>query len=268
MKMTKEQVLERLKDLATKGKEVLKTEYEIPVSRSTVWGESGTSRFARKSVNFDSYFPWHTQTLSFLNHVLLPDNQYVSGFRSQCGNNPTCVNSCVKLLENLIEDLEKDYISIGSKKSDIDCLSILNNIFSRFHKVVKQLRTRHKNRNTLDVEDEYDMQDLLHAILQLYFDDIRPEKWTPDYAGGSSRMDFLLKNEQVVIEVKRIRERLGDRKLGEELIVDIEKYKRHPDCNRLLCFIYDPEGKLENPAGIMNDLNAKHDGFAEVIVKP
>ena len=28
------------------------------------------------------------------------------------------------------------------------------------------------------------------------FDDIRPEEYTPSYAGGSSRIDFLLKDEK------------------------------------------------------------------------
>jgi len=151
---------------------------------------------------------------------------------------------------------------------DIDSLSVLNRIFSRFHQIAKQLRSRHDDRPTLDVEDEYDVQDLLHAVLRLYFDDIRPEEWTPSYAGGSSRMDFLLKNEKIVIEVKKIRKGLNDKALGEQLIVDIEKYKNHPDCNHLICFVYDPEGKLGNPTGIENDLNSVHNGFVEVIIKP
>jgi hypothetical protein len=65
----------------------------------------------------------------------------------------------------------------------------------RFHSVVRQLRSRHDGRTALVVEDEYDVQDLLHALLRLHFDDIRPEEWTPSYGGKSTRMDFLLKKE-------------------------------------------------------------------------
>jgi hypothetical protein len=43
----------------------------------------------------------------------------------------------------------------------------------RFHSVVRRLRTRHDGRPTFDVEDEYDVQDLLHALLRLHFHDIR-----------------------------------------------------------------------------------------------
>ena len=42
------------------------------------------------------------------------------------------------------------------------------------------------------MEDEYDVQDLFHALLTIYFEDIRKEEWSPSYAGGASRMDFLL----------------------------------------------------------------------------
>src|SRR6266403_3266592 len=41
----------------------------------------------------------------------------------------------------------------------------------RFHVVAKQLRQRRGNRSTLDVADEYDVQDLFHALLRVFFDD-------------------------------------------------------------------------------------------------
>jgi REase_DpnII-MboI len=64
---------------------------------------------------------------------------------------------------------------------------------------------------------EYDVQDLLHALLHLYCDDIRTEEWTPSYAGASSRMDFLLKKEKIVVEVKKTRQGLDAREVGEQL---------------------------------------------------
>lgn len=145
----------------------------------------------------------------------------------------------------------------------------LQNIFDKFHDVVKQLRNRYNNRPTIDIEDEYDVQDLLHVLLKLYFLDIRKEEWTPSYAGGSSRMDFLLKEEQIVIEVKKTRKGLGDKELGKQLIEDKEKYKVHPDCKKLICFTYDPEGRIVNPKGLENDLNKQEAEFEiQIIIKP
>ena len=136
---------------------------------------------------------------------------------------------------------------------------------SRFHAISSQLRQRHAGRETLDVTDEYDVQDLMHALLHLFFDDIRPEEWTPSYAGKASRMDFLLPAEQVVVETKKTRQGLGTKEVGDELIVDIERYKKHPDCKRLICFVYDPEARVANPRGIEKDLS-RNEGDLEVKV--
>ena len=78
-------------------------------------------------------------------------------------------------------------------------------------------------------------------------------------------MDFLLKQEQIVIEVKKTRKTLGTKEVGEQLIIDIAKYKTHPDCTKLLCFVYDPEAWIANPRGIENDLN-REDGELPVKV--
>jgi hypothetical protein len=56
-------------------------------------------------------------------------------------------------------------------------------ICSRLHVVARQLRVRHDGRPTLEIRDEDDVQDLLHALLRVDFDDIRTEEWTPSYGG-------------------------------------------------------------------------------------
>jgi len=125
----------------------------------------------------------------------------------------------------------------------------------RFHRIVGQLQKGHNGRPTLDVNDEYDVQDLFHALLMLFFDDIRPEEWTPSYAGGASRIDFLLPELETVVEIKKTRPSLSTKDLGEQLLVDIAKYKGHPNCRNIFCMVYDPEGRIANPRGVENDLN-------------
>lgn len=145
----------------------------------------------------------------------------------------------------------------------------LMNVLEKFHLVVRQLRNRYNGRPTIDIEDEYDVQDLLHSLLRLHFSDIRNEEWTPSYAGGASRMDFLLKEEKIVIEVKKTRKGLDDKELGKQLIIDKEKYKAHPDCKKLICFTYDPEGRIINPRGLENDLNRQDKEFEiQIVIKP
>ena len=67
-------------------------------------------------------------------------------------------------------------------------------------------------------------------------------------------MDFLLKAEQIVVEVKKTRKSLGAKEVGEELLVDIARYQSYPDCKTLLCFVYDSEGSIRNPTGLESDL--------------
>lgn len=148
-------------------------------------------------------------------------------------------------------------------------IKLIEYICTRFHFIVRQLRSRHGGRPTLDVEDEYDVQDLLHCLLKLHFDDIRPEECTPSYAGGCSRMDFFLKNESIAIEIKKTRKGLGQKELGDQLIIDKERFREHPSCKTLLCFVYDPDGKIPNPHGIENDLSCQEeDLFVKVLIVP
>lgn len=138
-------------------------------------------------------------------------------------------------------------------------------ICDRFHLVAQQLRHRRDNRPTLTITNEYDVQDLLHALLRLHFDDVRPEEWTPSYGGGSSRMDFLLKLEQIVVEAKMTRTGLADKEVSEQLIIDAAKYKEHPDCKVLVCLVYDPGSLVKNPRGVERDLARLSGNGLEVI---
>lgn len=150
------------------------------------------------------------------------------------------------------------------QKEKSDPLLMVEHICSRFHLCVRQLRERYNNRPTLDISDEYDVQDFLHSLLKIHFDDIRTEEWTPSYAGGSSRMDFLLKKEKIVIEVKKTRSGLGSKELGDQLLIDIGRYQKHTDCKVLLCFVYDPEGRISNSQGLEKDLTKE---FEEIKVR-
>jgi hypothetical protein len=171
------------------------------------------------------------------------------------------------VLESMIQELIE--YDDTNEPTPPDAVQLVQQLCVKFHAVARQLRDRHGKRDTLDVNDEYDVQDLLHAILTIHFDDIRPEEWTPSYAGGSARVDFLLKKEQTVIEVKKTRKGLEAKQLGDELLIDIGRYHAHPDCKTLICFVYDPDGRIANPRGIENDLNRQHEKLqVKVIIAP
>lgn len=241
--MNEQKAIKKLEQLIQKGSEVLRTHRPNP---------SGMIGFS--TLDSGAFNAWQTQCLHFLESTLPTTSSYVRTFREKVTEGyKSTVKTGLGILESVKEDIEMG--DIGSEEPVYNPLSLISSICDRFHLVARQLKGRHDNRQTLLVEDEYDVQDLLHALLTLHFDDIRPEEWTPSYAGGCSRMDFLLKQEQIVVEVKKTRKALGAKEVGEQLIIDIDKYKEHPDCKTLLCFVYDPEGWIANPRGIENDLN-------------
>jgi hypothetical protein len=150
-----------------------------------------------------------------------------------------------------------------------DAVTIVTNICRRFHQFALQLQVRHDGRPTVKFEDEYDVQDALHALLRLHFDDVRAEEWTPSYAGNSTRMDFLLKREHVVVEAKMTRTSLKQKDVAKELIQDKEPYRSHPDCRGLICFVYDPGHFLANPTALEDDLSTTEESLKTcVIVSP
>lgn len=209
------------------------------------------------------YKEWTSKSLMFL-QSLYPSHPQTERYEFWVKRNMEDVDECKHLLAIL-----KAFKEINPKTKEVDFEKILAKIFENFHIFVRQLKRRHNGRSTFEVNDEYDVQDLLNAILRLHFEDVRPEEWTPSYAGGSNRMDFLLKNEEISIEVKMTRDGLKDNELGEQLIIDIAKYKAHPNCKTLYCFVFDPDGYIRNPRGLEKDLTKEHDGLSvKVYIRP
>jgi hypothetical protein len=247
--------IDEINRLITNGKEVLLTqtmEYgfgsEYPVLDHTKYGS------------------WRTQVLNYIKTSLTETNLYYIGLKSelQHGAYPLHVNCGIAHLEALIEDIRSGVFH--ETKDVVEPLVLLVNIFNKFHKIAVQLRSRYNDRPTLDISDEYDVQNLLHALLMIHFDDIQPEDWTPSYAGNSSRIDFILRDHGIIIEVKTTRSSLKNKAVANELIIDIERYTKYPNCKHLVCFVYDPNGYISNPKGFENDLNRERESFNVIVV--
>ncbi|KDN55525.1 PD-(D/E)XK nuclease domain-containing protein [Flavobacterium seoulense] len=250
---------ERLEQLIDKGQAVLRTHVPNP-----------PNMIGFTTLNGGQFTAWQTQTLSYLQSNLSSENQYILSFRANVKRGYTSdVNKGIGILRSLIEDINLGLFENNTVEENFNPTNSLLTILERFHLVVRQLRNRYDSRNTLDVNDEYDVQNLLHSLLILHFDDIRAEEWTPSYAGKSSRMDFLLKDYKIIIEVKKTRSNLRAKEVGSQLIEDIARYKTHPDCETLICFVYDPEGLVGNPRGLENDLSSDDNNLrVRVYIRP
>lgn len=157
----------------------------------------------------------------------------------------------------------------NSHQSETATLDTLRRMCARFHLVARQLRLRKEYRPTLEITDEYDLQDLFYALLRLQFDEVGTEEWTPPYANGALRTSYLLDWEKTVVVVKQTRSGLTSRDIAEQIATDKAHYSGRPNGATLLCFIYDPDGRVGNPRGLEADLSTVGDMYrVEVIVAP
>lgn len=218
-------------------------------------------------VDVGEHNAWIVQTAHYLDEYLGSSHLYSEQWR-RIGEKDaigSTVEEGLSFLRIYQEDFSRGRLrKVASTSETIQ--KQMTELFDRFHTIARQLHRRHCKRATLEIVDEYDVQDLLHAILYLLFPDVRSEEWTPTYAGSPGRMDFLLKSNVMAIEVKKTRPSLTAKILGEELIVDIKKYQEHPWVKILFCFVYDPDGLLPNPRGLEMDLTKRHDNLDVVVL--
>lgn len=153
--------------------------------------------------------------------------------------------------------------------SEENPLELLRKICLRFHAVARQLRLRKDYRATLEVEDDYDLQDLLCALLKVEFDEVGADEWTPPYTGGAPRTTLFLNREQIAVVVKKTRPGLTTKELVDQVTTDSARYSTRDKCTTLFCFIYDPEGRIGSPKRLETDLTSVSDRYTvEVLVAP
>lgn len=221
------------------------------------------------AVNQGMFSGFRSASLSFIADNYGTSHPFYSEFNERTKTNYLyCAENGVEILKSIKLELANS----GIKKmtsNNLEGLEVVLNLCERFHKTVRQLRARHDNRPTLDVTDEYDVQDLMHALLYQNFDDIEAEDHTPNHAGSSSRMDFGLRDHDIVIETKMTRPTLKNKQIGDELIIDTARYQSCSYCKHLVCFVYDPNGYINNPTGLEKDLSGQRDNvFVTVLVRP
>jgi len=215
----------------------------------------------------EKFMRWRSRCNHFL-QTIYPETYYAENFKKEIVNNKReTIQKGLGILKGFKDDFEQQHFSI--REVEKKPIEYIYQICNRFDRVVRALGDT-SSRSSVDVkiENEYDVQSVLKALLQIFFEDVRDEEQTPSYAGTSSRVDFLLKQEKIVIEVKMTRESLTTKELTKQLIIDKESYKSHQDCDLLVCFVYDPEHRISNPAALKELNQEGQRPIVEVIVRP
>lgn len=158
-------------------------------------------------------------------------------------------------LQILLEDIESTLVKIRyiDKSADEVVRDILNNFSNAIQKIIKNRRKDHPN---FEIEDEYDVQDILYVILKSVFPNLRDEDAIPKVGAKTSKIDLIIREETILIEVKMIKEKdSNETHFIEQLKVDFESYHECKWLRKLFCFVYDPYKKTRDISNF-NDLNA------------
>lgn len=252
--MDKNIAIAQLNALIEEGEAVLASTYFVDGVLGGPWVKS------------ELYSPWQAKAAMVL-HEVLPEHQQtlLKKLEEKKTNHTSTAEEWQGQLQGALDAIENGIIELdGANEDDADV--VIERMLDRFPDVVASINRRHAGRDGFAINDEYDVQDLLRSICLAYFDDVRDEEAVPSFAGKNSRIDLFLKEEARFIEVKMTRDSLRDKKLGEELSIDIPQYKEHPGCERLFCFVYDPGRLVRNPTGLKRDLEKIIPGFVTVII--
>lgn len=150
----------------------------------------------------------------------------------------------------LLEEIRETSLSKSSftKFKNLSAKEIIRQVLEEFGNSVKKItQTRRKGHNEFKINDEYDVQDLLYVILKPLFPNLIDEDPNQKVGGVSNKIDLVIREEKILIEVKMIKESdINEKKFIEELKIDIESYHSNPNLEFLFAFIYDPQNKTKD----------------------
>lgn len=197
------------------------------------------------------FLVWTRKVLSYI-ETEYPNNENGKEIRERLKKDQErCHIETYQLIMSIIKSM-KDMENQKEQKPKNS--SVLFSILYGFGSFVRQLNRRYNNRQGIIITDEYDVQDLLHAQLVAFFEDVRKEDSVPVCAGASSRVDFYIADIRTAIEVKLKRKDLDDNTLGKQLLDDVGKYNKRADVENVVFFIFDPDHLIVNPSGMKRDV--------------
>ena len=129
-------------------------------------------------------------------------------------------------------------------------LGLILALCKRLPRAAQILAVRDRGKAPFLIQDEYDVQDLLHAILRAYLKYTIHEEPLGKVAGvKSGRVDVAIEDLGIIIEVKFIRGPKDDQRLLEEFAEDILLYAKWPPLKHFVYLCYNSDD-LRDPEAL------------------
>lgn len=146
----------------------------------------------------------------------------------------------------LYHRLEKKFARFRYK--NLNSIEVIKKIFNNFQDSIKHLTSnRRKGHPIFEIKDEYDIQDLSYLALRSIFDKLQFENPHFKSGGTNSKVDLMLVDEGIDIELKMIKQTDADEKTFiRQIKIDINDYATWRGLKDLIVFVYDPFNKTTN----------------------
>lgn len=150
-----------------------------------------------------------------------------------------------------------------SKLAEIEKNIIKEHVFDLIFNYLYEATIAFEKRTGTKFSNESELQKFIYAVLRSLFVSVEFEDPTEKRCERSSRLDFVLKDHKIIIEVKFVRDQKHAKEIYNELAEDYPKYSTSPYGETIINYIYDPDKNIANHEQFKKELykllpNAQH----------
>lgn len=149
-------------------------------------------------------------------------------------------------LDSVVEQLQLKLQHAGVTKMTTSAeIQLVLQLCGRLNHSAKVLNRRRANKQPFEIKDEYDVQDLLQAVLRAYFKYSVSEDPISKLAGASSRADFAIQELGVIIEAKYVHSPNEQDRITKQFAEDCQSYSQSPFLEHFIYLVYGAEDLKE-----------------------
>ncbi|HUT46915.1 MAG TPA: ParB/RepB/Spo0J family partition protein [Sedimentisphaerales bacterium] len=139
-----------------------------------------------------------------------------------------------------------DEIDQKTKLRNAEEAIIQGNVFDLLFNYLKGAVIEFQKRTKIKFVGELELQNFIYSVLRALFESTEFEDPTEKICETSNRLDFVLKDHDIIIEVKYVRDKRHAKKISEELSIDYPRYKQSKYGQTIINYIYDPDNHIAN----------------------
>jgi ParB/RepB/Spo0J family partition protein len=119
---------------------------------------------------------------------------------------------------------------------------VFNLIFNNLRGAVIEF----EKRTSTKFNNERELQHFIYSVLRCLFCSTEFEDPTKKICGSGNRLDFVIRDHCIIIEIKYVRDEVHAKKIRDELLIDYPLYQKSEYGKTIINYIYDPNDYITN----------------------